>query len=326
MQLSDLKNQYGFHMIQEDRSYGYPIFRSGPYRFLLIPKEHMSHENLADISAMANFLTHQGIKKVGQLIPTRDRKWFTKVENRDMVLLGVQEGGARETKPLPSQLADFHKAGMRYPFQSLNTTSYERWPEFWSWRIDQLEIFRDRSIEEGEGDEFRHWFLTTYPYFMAMAENAIQYLVDLRIDKGSQESPTVCHRRFHDKVWDTPLQMKKPTDWVIDHPSRDLSEWIRSVLLTEASPERHVQSILQHYSEGARLTTYSIQLIYSRLLFPVHYIEAIEEYYLSEDRNRKQNAYQTIVSMFDKSSRYEDFLKHFPTMTEHHIKAVNWLS
>ena len=80
-------------------------------------------------------------------------------------------------------------------------------------------------------DEFERMFIDSFPYYIGLTENAIQYLVDTEIDDEPMEtdSGTVCHERFSKRHGGqlNNYMIKNPFDWVFDHRSRDLAEWTR---------------------------------------------------------------------------------------------------
>ncbi len=78
-------------------------------------------------------------------------------------------------------------------------------------------------LHERPQSEVDEAFLFTFPYFMGLTENAIQYAVDARIDERSSayEQGTICHRRFTERTWLVPSErgniLKCPTDFIYDH-------------------------------------------------------------------------------------------------------------
>lgn len=320
-----IQNTYGINC-QGERSFkDSVIFNDGENYFVSVPFHEFHYNDLNDISNMAQYLASNHIRNVGQIVPTTNGQWTSKIDEVDRVLIFIPNHESRGTKTIAEQLSQFHHVGSNYRFNTLDSTPYDKWPEYWASRIDQLEEFRYQCLEENRDDDFSHWFLTTYPYYMALAENAIQYAVDLRIDEGKQEQPTICHHRFYGKQWNEFILLKNPKDWVIDHPSRDLAEWIRYIVLTQWNPEKNIQSILAHYNSERGLSSYSLQLIYNRLLFPIHYVEAVEDYYLRSDERSRQFTANKLLSLLNYSHEYEGFLKEFPHFFRTQLKSVSWL-
>ena len=122
-------------------------------------------------------------------------------------------------------------------------------------------------------NEFDVLFIETFPYYMGLAENAIQYLTDTEIDdKPTQvDHGTLCHERFTHSVWKGPYFVKNPFEWVFDHASRDLAEWIRERYFANIQTSQpDIKSFLTDYRSLATLSPFSWRLLYARLLFPLH--------------------------------------------------------
>ena len=53
-------------------------------------------------------------------------------------------------------------------------------------------------IQDQPVDEFERRFVESYPYYSALTENAIQYLVDTELDEDpkAEDAGTICHERF----------------------------------------------------------------------------------------------------------------------------------
>ncbi|WVE36621.1 spore coat protein YutH, partial [Priestia megaterium] len=158
-------------------------------------------------------------------------------------------------------------------------------------------------------------------------------LVDTEIDDlpRSVDAATICHHRFGQKTWGEDHVYKLPADWVFDHPSRDIAEYIREqYLLTYAVDERHMHQFLSEYEKVNPLSSFSWRLLYARLLFPVHYFEVIEGYYSVQDEREKQKYYEKLEGVLAHSSHYEAFLKRFYqsvgiSTSRYHIPELTWI-
>ena len=77
-------------------------------------------------------------------------------------------------------------------------------------------------------DVFDRLFIESFPYYLGVAENAIQYVVDTEMDDTPQltDAATICQERFTPLLWHQTKRLKLPFDWVYDRPSRDIAEWM----------------------------------------------------------------------------------------------------
>jgi spore coat protein YutH len=123
---------------------------------------------------------------------------------------------------------------------------------------------------------------------------------------------TICFRRFpYEQNVESILT---PDGWVYDHPARDISEWIRALYWQEAGTAdvyRKMTTFLNDYERIKPLTISCWRLIYGRLLFPLHYFEAIEGYYMSKNEHEKNKHKEQLVTIIGQTTNYERFLKDF---------------
>ena len=69
---------------------------------------------------------------------------------------------------------------------------------------------------------------------------------------------------------------------------------------------------------------------YSRLLFPLHYFECIEEYYISQSEQQKKTVEEKLERYLKHSHQYESFLSDFYHLSEVPVKKwgiplIGWL-
>ena len=95
---------------------------------------------------------------------------------------GREEGKIRN---LGRKLAKFHYRGrfVNFPLKKVNRIG--QWKAFWEKRLEQMEkVWNEKLFHEPE-HEFERMFLESFPYYMGLAENGIQYLTDTEIDDGT---------------------------------------------------------------------------------------------------------------------------------------------
>lgn len=79
---------------------------------------------------------------------------------------------------------------------------------------------------------FDKLFIESFPYYLGLGENAIQYLADTELDDRPLpvDSGTICHQRFTRETWENAFSL--PVDFVFDHGGRDIAECLRYDFLT----------------------------------------------------------------------------------------------
>lgn len=153
--------------------------------------------------------------------------------------------------------------------------------------------------------------IEAFPYYSGLAENAIQYLVDTELDDnpGAEDSGTICHQRMERDTWSEESLIRIPGDWVFDHAARDIAEYMRSTYLYHRDDLLNEGFLfLQEYEQVTPLSSFSKRLFYSRLLFPLHFFETVESYYISHD-SEKQFYEEQLDYILADCTRYEQFLQ-----------------
>ena len=66
-------------------------------------------------------------------------------------------------------------------------------------RLDQLEKFWQSQVMNHPTDVFDQLFIESFPYYLGVAENAIQYVVDTEMDDTPQltDAATICQNDSH---------------------------------------------------------------------------------------------------------------------------------
>ena len=231
------------------------------------------------------------------------------------------------------ELATFHTRGRSIDQKITKCSRIGQWKALWEARIDQLERVWSEKLQAHPNNEFEQLFVETFPYYMVLGENAIQYLVDTEMDDTPDvvDSGTVCYERFQQSTWNGETYIKNPFDWVFDHASRDLAEWVRDYYGHHIHTyQRGVVQFFQEYQSIERLSSFSIRLLYARLLFPIQYYETIEGYFSNPRESRSNELEETLSTLIKTSQSYEKFLKsffelaEFPT-TQIPLPEIEWL-
>lgn len=295
------------------------IVRSGNDIYVAVPTNE-KESDMQQLYYMAMYMRAQGDETIATLLPTKTGRLIGMLQGKQVSVWKIEN--RMQTGDIAQQLALFHQRGRTYPYAVSSRSRFGQWGELWGQRIDQLEQFWQLQVESPEKNDMDKQFIETFPYYLGFTENAIQYVVDTQLDEVPMRSdmPTICHEQFSQQTWEAG---KIPTDWVFDHASRDVAEWIRKQWLTARSDETIVR-FLQTYEHTQSLSRFAWRMIYARLLFPLHYFQAIENYYGSEGDMRQSYA-QQLRQVFDEMENYEQKLRHFHDMTTVSIPRLDWL-
>jgi spore coat protein YutH len=344
------RNLYDVYGIYCDTRFSigeYEGFEAGGKSYILLPKEEcMLPEE--EMVSFTEFMRQVGDTSILTPIATLYKRKSGLIDGQEVYVCELPNQEQRDhLAPFRFQtatekgahLAAIHHYGKQLPYQRKGYDFFGQWPKLWETRLEQLEGWYQQVAYERPQSYIDEAFLFSYPYFMGLTENAIQYVVDATLDDRSRdlEKPTICHRRFNDRTWIVLTEagdiVKRPTEFVYDHPCRDLAEWIRDQHWTESpfSWEK-VESFISGYEQYETLSTYSWKLLYARLLFPLHYFEAIEEYYRSQIKEERITHGQAFLRLLDNEHKNEQFLKEFAERTlmtrgigTNQVPPIDWL-
>ncbi len=318
---------------------GFRSFISNGEHYLIVPQRAITQNRIQEIIHMSEFLKYVGEEGIAELYPTLTSQPNAYIEGDPVLLFRIPKStsGSRKHASLGIELANFHERGKEYPAYSTESFLFGQWAELWMKRVEETKARYNQVKEKTEKNDFDELFLTTFPYYEGLSENAIQYMVDHHIDNGpfSLSAPSICHDRFTEQSW-IPLEeaesgfVKLPTSWVVDHPMRDLAEYIRSRIYDQDYRSESLLQFLDDYERISPITKESWRLLYGRLLFPVHYYEMIEAHYNNERDIGKELYMQRFFEYINAEDRNERFLRSFfPTIglpvDQLNIPVVDWL-
>jgi len=255
-------------------------------------------------AALAYFLRENGYKHISLPIQNQNEDWFTSLNNNYYMVYRVDE--LQEEYPLtPGEaLAYFHELGTVYQYQPREISSYGEWKTLWINKLTAYESKIEQEAMNNPSDYYR-FVMDVFPYIVGISENAIQYVQETNQEQRFHETDqgTITFRRYRH-------QLEEPIIWTdqlsFDHPARDLAEAIRFMFLNQADDEE-INGFLQDYQAVRPLSIFSWRLIYARLIFPVHLLDALDLGFRKNDHE----TYRELAELFDIQSVYERKLRDF---------------
>jgi spore coat protein YutH len=325
-----LENQYGITAPEYVKLDAYDALRGNGWLYVISNPAGREEEDITELEKIAEHLRNYGDQFVPIFLPSKDGKLITTWEqNKYCVLANRQTEEQKKINLLGRKLAKFHERGRRVPFQIERSNRIGQWKLLWEKRLEQMEkVWNDLLFQTAE-DEFEKMFVDSFPYYLGLTENAIQYLVDTELDDEPKEtdSGTVCHERFSKRTWVGPHDnylIKNPFDWVFDHRSRDLAEWTRERYFRNFQTyDVDLKRFFEEYQSIAPLSSFSWRLVYSRLIFPLHYFDCIENYYITRSEHDKKILEEQLGKILRQSSEYERFLASFLQIAGAPIRQLN---
>ncbi|WP_071460571.1 spore coat putative kinase YutH [Bacillus massilinigeriensis] len=321
-----LKEHYGLKAGTEIDLEGYRAFKKENSLYLIMKANQLKEQEISELSQIASQLKEFGDKDVPEFLRTNTNMEYCEWEDNRYSVLHCAEPALLKPAKTAKKLARFHMRGRMIPFHVNSINRIGQWKQLWEQRVDQMEAVWNEKLFQDPENNFERDFIDSYPYYMCLAENAIQYLVDTELDMqpGESDSGTVCHERFSATVWGTKHIIKNPFDWVFDHQSRDLAEWVRGQYFrnTQVSQQK-IRTFLLEYQSVGRLTPFSWRLLYARLLFPLHYFETVENYYDAQSDQQRHELEEKMTKFLKQATEHERFLSAFFQLAEAPVRTMN---
>lgn len=266
------------------------------------------------------------------------------IDGQETVLFQVASGLStinqrNRERSAAKKLAQFHLNGESFlPTASRNNTTWRSWKGKWIKRLEQLESWYVKKQNDPSKNPCDMQFLLTYPYFMGMTENAIQLMAETAPFLSPEGSGnTICHDRFYEGSWltlnDRGMEdIKLPADFVYDHFTRDVTEYLRFIAINDQPFQKKLdrtERFLNRYHSIRNLQEWDRYFIISRLIFPAHYFDVIEEYYRSVHDETKLLLEEDFIRLVENAKEYEAFVRNVSLLffkTNHSAFLPGWLT
>ncbi|RHW42646.1 spore coat protein YutH [Neobacillus notoginsengisoli] len=309
-----LEKVYGIKSGEYLRLESFDAVRGNGFYYLIANPGGKDEEEAAELQKIAAHLSAYGDRNVPAVLPTQSGSIIGQWEAQKVCLLACRTPELQGNLKLGRKLAKFHERGKMVPFKVEKAARIGQWKSLWEARLDQMEKVWSERIFQPPADEFERLFVESFPYYAGLAENAIQYLVDTEIDAEPEatDNGTVCHERFTDQAWGRQYIIKNPMDWVFDHRSRDLADWVRyKYFRNRGTYGPEIARFFSEYGQITRLSPFSWRLLYARLLFPLHYLETVESYYSTTRESEQKMLEDRLVDMLKQTGDFETFVARF---------------
>ncbi len=330
----DLYEQYRFTPQQYTTYRTFHAFVENGEFYCIVPVPHQEDLEILEIKQMSDYMKfHQG-EQFAQIIPTNSNKLVGSVAGERVVLLKLpRRWNIRQHLKVREGefLARFHKHGLYYPYPPQQATRLGMWRELWQNRLDQMEMWWKEKTEERPANRFEELFFETFPYYLGLTENAIQYYVDCMWDDKQNEVAlgTICFLKYgENSLNDLNSSVILPTELIYDHPSRDIAESIRTKYLKSKMMEE-ITGFLQDYENIMPISFTTWKLMFARLLFPLPFFENVEGYYYANSDEMRTIYSSQFIEFIKRADDYEQFLQSFfqylRMKREIKLPEIDWL-
>ncbi|MCF6138537.1 spore coat putative kinase YutH [Pseudalkalibacillus berkeleyi] len=333
----EIYHHFNLYVEQQVRIGGYEGFRAQGRNYVLVPIIDGNQQRIHDMQTIIRYLMEKGVKDLPLWAANQRGKWVSRIEGQDVLLFELPQFERGERGSIGKQLGQFHKAGEQIPYMTEDLFRYNEWVPLWTSRLDTLKETYNRISEQGPSGEFDYLFYDSFPYYEGLTENAIQYIVDYEFDRNGKEegSYTITHERFHAGSWvpvkkEHNLFLKLPLNLVIDHPIRDVAEYIR-YLVTEKAKAEDISTFLNDYTQEKPITRGGWRLLYGRLLYPATYFDVVETHYNTSRSSEQSTLLSNLKYVLSVEENHESFMKNFFNISSLprnvvNIEPVGWLT
>ena len=177
-------------------------------------------------------------------------------------------------------------------------------------KIDYLEYQRNHLKNRDKT------LLTSFDYYIGMAENSVSYFNSAikSVKPTDIDRLSITHRRIYSLNYNNYYD---PLSIVIDHESRDISEYLKYIFLKD----EYDINTLKRFFDSLNLSQYGYLLLYSRMLYPSFYFDSYENI-VNNNKSVKE-----LVKIIKRSSEYEEYLNTIYKLINRKIKIpkVDWV-
>ncbi|MFC5711176.1 spore coat putative kinase YutH [Thalassorhabdus alkalitolerans] len=304
---------YGLYCRERFQAGMYEGFSADSGTYIFVPKLETGRGSLKEKISWAEMLKQNGGIQVAQFVQSVNGRETIPIDGEERMLFYIPEeertvGHMTETG---SSLGMFHKQGSHLGNASdSSTVSFGmRWSQWWEMRIDQLESWYAKVSQQTDFTSFDRWFVLTFPYYLGLTENAIQWLREMESGReySAKEGGSISHFRFTEGTWLTVdperTEVKLPSEWLYDHPARDVAEWLREAFFQQ-EPTQRIESFLHHYLQHNAFTDQDWMMVFGRLVFPYLYIERVEKHYMYESSTVGKEMEWSVEEIWEREGTY----------------------
>ena len=276
--------------INKDSNNYFFYFNNDLYIFYLV----LNDINVVEL--IYNFIKENNIESF-EIVLNKDGKLFCDVDNKKYSLLKIKGILKYEIK--------FEE----FKFYPIDKEPYN-WGELWSERLDYYEI---QLRELGYNYQT---VLNSFGMFSGLAENAILYFNMSKRMFNDNEVVGIVHNRMNYPCY--LIDYNNPLNLVIDYNIRDIAEYIKAYLLSDAYDVNNVLLLL----ERLNVNNLMFNLLYSRLMYPTFYFDVFDKIILEDGKD------SDIVDVLNVVDKYLDMLNkvYLKFKDKYSMLNVEWLN
>ena len=261
-------------------------------------------EDLEDILFVSNELKQKGIN-VHNIKLNINNSYLTKVDGIDYVLLEVFN------KDEIIDIFSINNYNKKLSLNGIKSNLYRNnWAYLWSAKVDYIES----QLNEIQYDKIID---NSIDYYIGLSENAIYYVnnVNSKYSMSSLDKIVLSRKRIISPNYS--LNYFNPLSFIFDLEVRDIAEYIKSTFFDNGDAYLDLES----YLKSTKLTIYSYNMLFARLLFPSYYFDIYEKVVNKDVSSEK------LLKIINKANEYEIFLKKAYVLISTYapLENIEWL-
>ena len=231
------------------------------YNFLYNNKKYIFFNTTRNIKEIEQIYLLQSIdERYYKIILNRNRNVITVINNKQYLLVEIINYGNRKIT-----FDDLTNKKSVTNLENSNTLLRNDWYNLWIKKVDYINYQRVHFNKE-------YLLLDDYlDYFLGLAENAISYIQDAtaKEKKDERDELVISHRRINSNLKKIYYNVE---NIVLDHISRDVSEYLKYLFFNEELDYNTVANIIN----SLNFSRYGYRLLFGRMLFPSHFCDIYE--------------------------------------------------
>lgn len=213
------------------------------------------------------------------ILPNKDGNLFSEIDNKKYALLRV------------NGILKYEFKFDEFKFYPIDENGID-WGTLWGERLDYYEVqIRELGIKY-------QTVLNSFGMFSGLAENAILYF-NMTLEKFGdlKKEVGIVHNRVKYPCY--LIDYYNPLNYVIDYNVRDISEYIKSYVISDDFDVNNVIALISRMN----LNDLMFNLLYARLLYPTFYFDVFDKIILEDGKDND------IVFVLNKLNNYLEMLK-----------------
>lgn len=288
--------------IYQKNDYYYFDINNERYELVIYTRDIKEQQAIYELNKkmiFANILVHE-------IIPNKDKYIVTIINNIPYILYKIH---INKKNNLTLQELTYLS---NYNFEYMEELKRDNWNILWSKKIDYLEYQINQT-----GKKYPI-LVDSFSYFVGLAENAISYVINTTVETKKEQSDigVISHRKIKDNSKLNSIY--NPLNIVIDHKSRDLSEYIK---LSFFNNNKNIFNELDIYFSNNYFSSYGIRMLFARIIYPSIYFDMYDEIVLNKINESE------ILNITNRIDEYEEYLKKmfFYLRKFYNIPEIEWL-